>query len=397
MAITELGLPEFNQGRRDLFTFASSRRNRGSGGNQPPRRPTTATGSSNLPPEDPSFWNKVLNRRTFIGAAATLAVGGTALYVAEQTGLINLVPNPELPPLPDTLEGLVQEAQRMEASFSENDLTNKEIRNRYTEVIARIYEKDAPKEGWTADRMVQSLVWADGGLDDFISLVKQNYTNPPDRGREYFFDVAGVTTNHQKVVINAKNPAFNTALLRRTSGIPKDWNGLRSLRLVLFHEFVHLTTDVKHNPEIFSLTDIPQYENSYTEGFRLAYDEQGRAREIFRDLDETAVETVTEDRNNRLFGFTPSYIYEYEGVSISAAKRRMRQVLDATGISVREFESLNRQSDPQEFFLLLASKAGLHPDLTIPNRINYAVQVSDAIVYGDQAILQDYISRAQFK
>lgn len=277
----------------------------------------------------------------------------------------------------NTLESLVAQARKMENDFKDNTLTDEGIRNRFVNVLANIFSKDA-HSSWSGKQIAESVIWT-STTDDFIKKVKANSYIQRNVGPDYFKNVSAITTDNHKVVVNLSDPSFNTALLRR-GGFSQDWNALKVLRGTLMHEFLHLTVIPRKDPQFFNMTDLPKdIEDAQVEGFLLTYSEKGRPREAFNLVQELALETITNDRCNRLFGFTPilPYIDLEKGADLKAAQPRFRQVLTAF----------------YGFVLALSAKVQFSSDATPINRINYVLDLFDAIIFNNPRKIQEHISR----
>lgn len=385
MATAEM---EFDSGRRNFLTLGFARRSRGRGG-QPPRRPTSRPSSAS--PQPPDWGGLVVNRRkVIIGGSIVIGTAIGAVLLKPWTWFTRL---PEIPES-DTLDSLVAKAKKMEEEFSENDLSNEPLRNNFTAVLAGIYSKDSPSN-YSKEQIAESVIWA-RNLDQFIKLVADNSQRQRgERSRDYFTDIPAITTDNKKIIINLANPAFDTSVLRR-GGLPRDWNSLKSLRHVLLHEFVHLTTIPKQDAEFFDLTDIPKnVTDPIIEGFLVQFKEAGQDREIFHIINELVVETITNEKVNRLFGLTPPIQFIEQGVDLSTTQPRLRQVLDAAGISVTDLERFNRSSDIYGFLVALSSRVNFPSDTSLAERINYVLSVLDAVLYNNQTLIQEYINRSK--
>lgn len=382
MAITELELP-----RREFLTLGRSRkRPRG----QPPRRP----GEIHTALPQPPNWGPKIPRRMLIASGSAAVVVGTATLIFRPWEWFTPQPEPEIP---ETLESLVAQAKDMENTYTGNDLSDNKTRNNFTAILAGIYTKDAPS-ALTKEQIAGSVVWAKD-LDEFIRLVEKNSLHQRQpKSRDYFAGTPALVTDNKKIVVNLNNLAFNASLLRRRGGFPKDWNALKSLRRVLLHEFVHLTTTTKKDDEFFALTDLPEdIEDPVLDGFVILFKERGQGMESFHPHNELAVETIANERSNRLFGPTPPIPYIEQGVNLSIAQIRFSQILDAAEINITTLERLNRSSDLYGFLATLASKVDFPSNTSLADKINYVLSVFDSVLYNNQTIIQEYIRRTQFR
>ncbi len=390
VAIAEAPFPDSLSRRQFLgVDHILERRNR-SRGSQPPRRPRMD--SPLAQPEPPERGGIRITRRQALILAGSIAAGSAISALLKPWNWLREPPQSE----PETLESIVAQAKKIEAEFSGNDLSDKLIRNNFTNILADIYSKDAPSD-WTQERIRESVIWAKN-LDEFTQLVMNNSQRQRGvKNRDYFTTIAALTTDNKKIIVNVANPAFNTILLRN-AGFPHDWNALKLLRRTLLHEFVHLTTTPKKDEEFLKLTDLPQnIEDPIMDGFVLDYSEQRQPRELFHVINELVVETITSERSNRLFGLTPPIPFIEQDVDLSTAQTRFKPVLDAAGIKITDLERFSRSSDFYGFLVNLSTSIDFDPSISLGARLNYVLNILDAVLYNNQPEIQGYINRAKAK
>lgn len=388
MATVEIG---FDQSRRDFLIFGFARGRRGSG--QPPRRPTRVAATQ---PEPPDGGLKVTRRGAII---AGVIVGGSAIAVAMLRPWQRVTSPPEQDS-PETLESLVAKAKKIEDEYSINDLSDKETRNNYTKLLADIFIGYYPL-GISKQQLLSSVVFVNSKEAFEELFVERN--RDPYFTEEYVKQVAARTpaftgSDDSKIFINTSYEIFHKEMTSQDSKYPKDWNPLKSLRLLLFHEFSHAISVPSLDPVIFSIVDqnntIKDKKNT---GFRIkGYTDNREFAALYSSIDEAAVELLSKYINTDLFN---SFISEYgdtQGNSVTDIMTRLEQLLSAARIAKMDLARLHKASNLKGFLLLLAERGGINPQIiSESDRIVFGFSLFEALIQNNQAILQDYMNSAR--
>lgn len=380
---------ELDLSRRD-FLFGRSRRGR------PPQSRESGT-SRRRDRDDPG-----LTRRQ----AIPLIIAGTAVVGGVAAGLLRPwdwewfnLPKEE----PDTLQLLVNQAREMEDGFRGKDLSDRETRNQYTKLIADIFIKfyELDKLGVSRLQLLSSVVWINSKEVFEEIFIEQNQN--PVFSREYLKQVANQTPAFTakdlgKIYINTAYTIFQENLTSQDPKFPKGWNPLKSLRLILLHEFSHAISQPAEDTAIFSIVDS---KNSITdktiEGFRIkGFTGKNEFDALYDSLDEASVELLSKYVSTGLFH---SFVSEYvstEGYDVTAIMTRLEQLINSAQIDKIELARLHKTSNLRGFLLLLTERYGIDPQkVTEKGRILFGFSIFEALIHNNQAILQDYINSAK--
>jgi len=392
MAIVEM---EFDPSRRDFFLtgFARGRR---SGGSQPPRRPGART-QPNQPQPDGGF--KVTRREALgLGILATTLAGGG--YIAHKLGWVFPTGPDQTPQEPETLESLVIKAKSMEDEYSINDLSDKETRDNYTRLLADIFIGYYPL-GISKQQLLSSVVFVNSKEAFEELFVSRN--QDPQFTLEYIKQVAARTpaftgSDDSKIFINTSYGIFHKEMTNQDPKYPKDWNPLKSLRLVLFHEFSHAISVPSLDSVIFSIVDKNNsIKDKKITGFRIkGYTDKNEFAALYSSIDEAAVELLSKYTNTDLFNSFISKYGDTEGHSVTDIMTRLEQLMNAARIDKMELARFHKSSNLRGFLLLLAERGGIDPQrISEPDRIAFGFSLFQALIQNNQAILQDYMNSAR--
>lgn len=352
--------------RRDLlFSYAKQKKAKYEREKQAPK-----TGSKLTPP--PNNNENGINRRQalrwLIGGA--IGLGAVAVGISRPWDQ----PDPEQPKS-ETLASLVDEAIKIEDEFQESDLSNKNNRVQYTNLLAQIFTKYY-STNTTANQLASTVIFSS----------KETINGSP------------AVTKDNKIYIDTSNDIFQKNKTSTKSNWSKGWNPLKSLRLTLFHEFIHEIVQLRQDQALFSVVDAQNnVRDKEISGFRVqGYDNKNRSVAIYDLIDEASVELLSKYINTDLFrSFISGYISK-EGVDASAIMTRLEQVLNSAGISRTDLANFHQTSDLKGFLLLLNERYGISPQkIGEKDRITFGFSIFEALVQNNQAILQDYITSAK--
>lgn len=393
MAIVERG---FDPTRRDFLALGFARRRRGGG--QPPRRPDSGS-SSPQPPDFGNWFHKKVNRREALGLgvlAATLAGGG---YIAHKLGWLFPTTPDQTQKEPETLEDMVAEAKSMEEEFKGRDLSDKESRDQYAELLVNIFVRYYPL-GVSKLELQSSIIWFDSKEEYEELFISRN--QDPFFSQDYLRQVAAsrpafTGSNDGKIYVNATHEIFQRERTS-TDKFPQDWNPLKSLRLTLFHEFSHKISDPSKDPTVFSVVDASNTLTDQTiEGFQIrGFNNKRELLGIYNPIDEASVELLSKYINTDLFHSFVSDYGDRQGNNVTAIMTRLEQLLSAAQITKMDLARLHKASNLKGFLLLLAERGGINPQrISEPDRIAFGFSLFEALIRNNQVILQDYMNSAR--
>lgn len=396
MAIVETQLP-YNQSRRDFlgidYLFS---RNRSRGG-QPPRRGQEPPSGSPQPPDFWNWFNRQVSRREALGLTVltTTLVGGG--YISHKLGWLVPTAPDQTPQKPETLEDMVAKAKRMEDEFKGRDLSDKNIREKYADILAGIFVFHHP--GYLSRQELKETVgWADS-LDQFVRqrIASSGRTGIPTAQQleKERSTTASTDNRRRKITVNVASDGFKQENINLIQNAPPAWNPLRELRVSLFHEFNHLAIE-SSDEVLFSIVDPNnKFKDKRIEGFRfMGVDERGSFAGALNDLHEAVIELLARDLSQSYFGsYYSNYPTEITGEDLTVVIDRLKQILQVVGITHQELATLHKNSNLREFLLKISDKVGVSVDAPLENRIRFGSIIAGAIERNDQRTLQSYINQ----
>lgn len=369
MAITEL------ESRRDFITLGFSRRR--SRGGQPPRRPHEIHTAQPQPPN----WGPKIPRAAFIvGGSATV---GAMLFRPWEWFTAQSEP--------ETLESLVAQAINMENTYTGSNLSDKETRNKYAKLLAKIFV-GYNEEPISGNQLFNSIVWVEN-TEEFerIFSEEEGVNITPERLRHTL-----AFTADGKIYLNLSSPAFQQKTIDKDPAL-RGFNPLKQLRLALFHDFYHVVTEDSQDDSIFAIVDPQnQKRNKKISGFRiLGMDNRGILVGLYENIHEATAELLSKQINQDLFGSFHSD-YPSSGEKVTDTMLRLALLLKAAQIPVNEVRRMYKQSSLKEFLLLLSERGGINPQrIAERDRILFGFAIFEALNKNNQAILQDYMNSAR--
>lgn len=375
--------------RRELFSFASKKKK--SNGGQPPRKNLIDRAPAS--PEPQHRGGLRISRRVAIAGGIVL---GSAAVIGTALGLTRPW---EQPSQPESLDSLVEKAKRMEDEYKGTDLSNKEIRKQYTDLLADIFVRFYPL-GISKEQLDSSIIWFDSASDYQEAFVKIN--QDPQFTDNYLRQLAAespaLTSEDGEIYINATQPIYQAEQTKIDKKFPQGWNPLKSLRLTLFHEFSHQISRPSKDPIISSVVDSTNIlSDKKIDGFTIkAYNNKKELLGLYSSIDEASVELLSKYINTDLFH---SFISEYgdrQGNNITSIMTRLDQLLNAARITNMDLARFHKDSNLKGFLLLLTDRGGINPQIVSESdRIAFGFSLFEALIKNDQAVLQDYINHAR--
>ncbi len=272
-------------------------------------------------------------------------------------------------------------------------LGNKELRDRYTWLLAFWYAHDhsfgalsEPDDEYGAIKLSNAVTFIEDPNDSRLE------------GRE---NVAGWTTREE---IFMKLTNLTEPYVYRTTG--GTVTPLMEYRDTLVHEFTHFITKEVRSAQVFDVirqqkSEFPNITDFKGSGFRVYFDPDPENSELpytahLVDFDEAATELIANhyQRTAGLATGLPSYPEANQADTDKSQIERTIDTLEASlkivGISMDKFAELHKESDLDGLTILLADKTD-KVFASDTEKIRYGLSIIDALRTTDRKFLGEYI------
>ncbi|MBI4038351.1 hypothetical protein HY384_00155 [Candidatus Daviesbacteria bacterium] len=284
----------------------------------------------------------------------------------------------------------------MEDGFKGKDLSDKDTRDKYTLLLAGIFEK-ATNSSLSRDQLIGVITWVEDPKR-YQQAHKEAFGYDISN-EEVPYNLA-FTSDTGSIFLNLSAAYLQSNVISKNAGLLRI-NSLSSLREMLFHEWEHLFEPLKQDDLIFNVVDPNnRLKGKQVAGFNvMGYSTSGFLRDLFQGIKEATAELSSKKLNLSLFGSFYNYypMIPYRGrIPVAKIVVNLEELLDAANISIEQMREMRRDSNLRGFLLLLTEQFELNSKVySERERISYGLRLFVALARDEQPILQDYIERAR--